>query len=263
MKRNLLTTAALVAALTVPTAAQRGPAPAATHLSADVLALACAPREAVEVPDRSLHVTGGQNSFAHQTYAPGDLITINAGTDNGMEVGREYYVRRLQGTFDNQAGYGGGMASQNAPSVVNTVGWIKVYAVDNEWSLATITHACDVITVGDYREPFVLPVVPKVSTEKIKPERDHYARIMFGTDQRRSFAKGDFFIINFGTEQGVTAGMRFVVYRDKKMAQNFLYDLGEAVAVDVRPQTATLQVLVSRDAFAAGDYVAMRKAPQQ
>ena len=34
---------------------------------------------------------------------------------------------------------------------------------------------------------------------------------------------------------------------------------GEAVAMDVHPETSTLRVTLSRDAFAAGDFVAMRK----
>ena len=35
--------------------------------------------------------------------------------------------------------------------------------------------------------------------------------------------------------------------------------VGEAVAMDVHPETSTLRVTLSRDAFAAGDFVAMRK----
>ena len=39
---------------------------------------------------------------------------------------------------------------------------------------------------------------------------------------------------------------------------NFLYELGEAVAVDVKKDASTLQVTMSRDAFSEGDHVAMR-----
>ena len=40
--------------------------------------------------------------------------------------------------------------------------------------------------------------------------------------------------------------------------QHDLYDLGEAVAVDVTPDTSTLLVTVSRDAITEGDLVAIR-----
>ncbi|MGH8188729.1 MAG: hypothetical protein ACREUC_19380, partial [Steroidobacteraceae bacterium] len=166
--------------------------------------------------------------------------------------GQEYFVRRLQ-TEANQR------PSRQTPGSVRTAGWIKVYAVDKEMSLATVVHACDTIDDGDYLEPFVMPVVPKMSTERIKPQRENYGRILFGNDFRRSFGKGDLFIVDRGSDHGVAPGDRFVIYRDKKQAENFLYDLGEAVAMEVNADTSTLQATVSRDAFQAGDYVAIRK----
>jgi hypothetical protein len=66
-------------------------------------------------------------------------------------------------------------------------------------------------------------------------------------------------VVDRGSRQAVTPGMQFVLYRNTKQPENFLYDLGEAVAVDVREDTATLRVTVSRDAIQRGDFVAMRK----
>jgi hypothetical protein len=80
-------------------------------------------------------------------------VTINAGRKNAIEVGQEYYVRRLQ--VDRLA-----PVTRDTPATIRTTGWIKVYAVDDEWSLVTVTHACDTIEVDDYLEPFKLPVVP-------------------------------------------------------------------------------------------------------
>jgi hypothetical protein len=253
-RRGLAATAALLTALTVPAAAQRGPAPAKTNLPADVLSVACAPGIAFELPDRSLRITGGQDATRRRVWGPGDLITMNAGTDHGIEVGQQYFVRRVQ--VENAQ-----KVSRITPASVATVGWIKVWAIEKEMSLATVVHACDTMEVGDYLEPFVMPTVAKPTAQILKPERDNYARIMFGTDLRRSFAKGDYFIIDRGTNFGLNRGDRFVVYRDKALYENFLYSLGDAVAVDVQEESATLQVTVSRDAFMEGDYVALRKLP--
>ncbi len=253
-RTRVAATAALLMATTAAAVAQRGPAPRMTGLPEDVLALGCAPRPAFDVPDQSLRVTGGQDSFRRRSFAPGDLVTMNAGTENGIEVGQQYFIRRLQ-TEANQR-----PSAQN-PGSVRTSGWLRVYAVDPQLSLATIVHACDTIDVDDYLEPFEMPVVPKPVETKVKPQRDNYGKILFGTDYRRSFGKGDFFIIDRGLDHDIAPGDRFVVYRDKKQSENFLYDLGEAVAVEVKESSATLRVLVSRDAFTAGDYVALRKAP--
>jgi hypothetical protein len=249
--RVALFAAACVLVAVAPAAAQRAPLPSPTNVPADVIALACAPKIAYTQPDTPLRVTGGQDSFVRRIYSPGDLVTINAGTDNGIEVGQEYYVRRLQ-VMQRRV-------NRETPGSIRTAGWIKVWAVDDKMSLATITHACDTIEVDDYLEPFSLPQLPAISADKPKPERDNYGRILIGSDLRRNFGKGDFFVLNRGTDFGITPGAQFVVYRDKKMKDNFLYELGEAVAVQVGPDSSTLQVTMSRDVFTEGDYVAIRK----
>jgi hypothetical protein len=250
-----LTIFAILLASTVAVAAQKGPAPAAsTYLPADVLALACAPTLVYEEPPTPLRVTGGQDSFVRQTFHPGDLITINAGTDHGIEVGQEFFARRVMpGTAISRVG-------RNSPATIRTAGWIKVYAVDRQMSLATISHVCDTINVGDYLEPFIVPQVPAVGADKPPAQRDNYGRVMVGNDRRRSFGRGEFFIVNRGAEHGVTVGSHFVVYRDKRTSGNFLFELGEAVAVDVKADSATLLATITRDAFLAGDLVALRKA---
>jgi len=78
MKRVFVFAAILLAA-SVPAAAQKGPAPTMSHLPADVLALACSPTTAYGAPDTPLRLTGGQDSVWRRNYAPGDLVTINAG----------------------------------------------------------------------------------------------------------------------------------------------------------------------------------------
>ena len=233
-------------------AAQRGPAATAAHLPADVLGLACAPRAALEIPNTPLRITGGQDAGIRQTHAPGDLITINAGSQNGIEVGQEYYTRRVLIAEREEI-------TPLTPATVMTTGWIRVWAVEERLSLATITHACDTIDVGDFLEPFALPTVPTPASNKPKPERDNYARVLTGESRKRLFGKGDYFLLDRGSNQGVTPGAQFVIYRNKQQPENFLFDLGEAVAVDVKADSSTLQVTVSRDAIMEGDLVAIRK----
>jgi hypothetical protein len=247
-------TALALALLTSTLAAQKGPAPAAsTHLPADVLALACAPTLVYEAPPMPLRITGGQDSFIRYAFHPGDLITINAGTDHGLEVGQEFFARRVVPTTAISP------VNRENPATIRTSGWIRVYAVDRQMSLATISHVCDTIDVGDYLQPFVVPQVPTIAADKPAAQRDNYGRVMVGSDRRRAFGKDEFFIVNRGAEHGVTVGAHFVVYRDRQRSGNFLYELGEAVAVDVRADSSTLLATVTRDAFLAGDLVALRK----
>jgi len=156
--------AALLAAA-VPLSAQRGPAASMSNVPPEILALACAPAITYDTPPMPLHLTGGQDAFVRRNYAPGDLVTINAGTQNGITVGQEFFIRRVQ--TDRSS------VSRATPGMIRTAGWLRVYAVDDAMSLATIEHACDSIEVGDYLEPFVLPQMPSVSDDKPKAERDN------------------------------------------------------------------------------------------
>lgn len=232
-------------------AAQRAPSTGPTHLSPDVLAMACAPAIAHVAPSTPLRVTGGQDGVARRIYSTSDLVTINAGSRNGIEVGQEYFVRRVQ------VARGAGISRQ-APAGIRTTGWLTIYAVDDEMSLATVTHACDTIEVGDYLEPLVHSAMPAPNGDRGKPVRDDYGRVTSGIDGRRSFANGDFFVLNRGTDFAIVPGAEFVVYRDKHQDENFLYEIAEAVAVRVEDSWATLRVTVARDAVREGDYVGMR-----
>src|SRR4051794_6871444 len=156
MTRTFVTAALLAAA--APLLAQTGPAPGMTHLDADVIAQACAPSLVFTRPGPSLLITGGQDASTRHSFRPGDLVTINAGSENGIEVGQEYFVRRVQAPRD-------GSTPRATPAPLHPAGWVRVYAVDKTMSLVTISHACDTIDVGDYLEPFALaqPPVPDVN----------------------------------------------------------------------------------------------------
>jgi hypothetical protein len=243
--------AALLAAAT-PAFAQRVEGPAPTGLPPEIISLACMPALTFELPPAPIQVTGSQEAFVHRSFAPGDLITISAGSDNGIDVGQEFYTRRVI-PVEKRA------ISHDNPATIQTTGWIRVYAVDKRMSLATITHACDSVELGDYLEPFVLPSIPPVDPDTVQAQRGNYGKVVVGNDSRRSFGKGDYFMVDRGSDHGVRVGARFVVYRDNHAPGNFLFELGEAVAVEVRPENSTLRITLSRDAFIVGDYVALRK----
>jgi len=211
--------------LATPAMAQTGPAHAPVNLPAETIGLACAPTVVWGAPDRALRITGGQSSVNRRIYAQGDLITIGAGS-NTVEVGQEFFVRR-------PVIVRGAKMSAKRPTTIRTVGWVRVYAVEEEMSLVTVTHGCDTIEVGDYLEPFTPPQVPPTSEVRSKAERDHYGAVLMGTDRRTSFGVSDYIVINQGSQDGITPGMNLVLYRNTKRPDNFLYDLGEAVAVDV------------------------------
>lgn len=252
MRAAFLNAGACVLAAALPAYAQRGPAPAPSGLPAEVLSLACAPTLAYRVPDVKLRISGGQDSAFRISHAPGDLVTINAGSRDGMTVGQEFYTRRaLAGSYER--------VSEANPATIRTTGWVRVWAVEDDMSLATIAHACETVDVDDYLEPFAPPSIPPVSGATGKPEKGNYANVLSGQDRRTAFGQNDYLLIDRGSSQGVTLGARFVLYRDQRAPGNFLFEIGEGVVVDLKTDTSTLQVVRALDAIAAGDYAGMRK----
>ena len=120
-------------------------------------------------------------------------------------------------------------------------------------SLATIEHACDAVQLNDYLEPFALPAVPSALPGRPPAQRSNYGRVLSGTDNRATFGKGEYVMVDRGSDHGVALGAQFVVYRDKLEADNFLFELADAVAVDVRPETATLRVTRAIDGVTVED----------
>jgi hypothetical protein len=186
-------------------------------------------------------------------FAPGDLVTINAGKNQGLAIGQEYAVRRRQ--------LPAGPVTAAEPAIIRTAGWLRAWAIDDDLSLATITHACDTVVAGDYLEPLVVPSPVVPDPTMADPERDNYARVLVGNDRRQAFGTGDFFLIDRGLDGGVEPGSRFMLHRNRGVAGNFMFEIGEATAVRVQPGEATLLVTRSRDALLTGDYVAQR--PQE
>ncbi len=252
--RRLVCTFGIVIAVTGLPAAQHAPAPRPSGLDPDQVSLMCAPSPA-DVPERAsalkpLRISGGQAPVVRLAYAPGDLVTINAGERQGVTVGQEFYTRRPVPAPTKKR-----PASRN---VVHTTGWLTVYAVDEDLSLATITHACTTITPGDELAPLQVPAVPARDVRDLEPKRGDYARIATGLDGRSSFAAGDAFLIDRGSSQGVQPGARFVLYHDRRAPQNFLFEAGEAVAVAVGAEASTLRVLSASTALMTGDYAGQR-----
>ena len=207
-------------------AAQRAPTPDPINLPPEVLSLACAPTLTFEEPATPVRVTGSQNSSIHQNFAPGDLITINAGTDNGIEVGQLYYAasgaprtteihRPRQSRDDSDNRVAAHLRSRQSMSLAT----ISIRATRSTCRLSRAVRAADAAD-RVYR--------PGV------PQRGNYGRVMVGNDNRRSFARG-YFVVDRGSDHGVTPGSRFMIYRDNLTWGNFLFELGEAVAVDVGP----------------------------
>lgn len=238
------------------------PAVAPERLSPEVLSLLCAPRAALEEPAAQVRIAGSQDTVTKDLYARGDTLVLDGGTNKGLAVGQEYYVRRVVRSFGQKT------PTMTNPAILRTLGWIQVQAVGAESALASVVYGCDALDRGDFVEPFTLPAPPPAPSTAGQIQYDKLGRILFGDEGRGLAGGGSLMVIDRGSDHGIAAGDSFVVLRDKRAAsalftaprgQEPLTDIGEAVAVAVRPDSSTILIFRARDAIMAGDFVAIRR----
>jgi len=121
---------------------------------------------------------------------------------------------------------------------------------------------CGGMIAGDYLVPFVAPVLPADADRDERtgePDFGSLARIVIGNEDRLSAAPGDFMLIDRGSGQGLSAGVRFSVYRDLGVDGAPLASVGEGIVIATGESVAVTRITRARDAVISGDYVAIRK----
>jgi hypothetical protein len=218
------------------------------------VAVACAqPPTLAGAPDGALRIIGSQDSVRRSLLGSRDLLVLNGGTQAGVQLGQQFFVRRAI-RF--------GAASTGSGHGAKTLGWIRIVAVNDSTAIATVDHICGGIVTDDYLEPFVAPVLPANADRDDstgEPDFTALGRIIIGNEDRAATGPGDFVLIDRGTEQGVMPGARFAVYRDIGAAGMPLASIGEGIVISTRETVALTRITRTRDAVFSGDYVAMRK----
>jgi len=186
-----------------------------------------------------------------RSFSAPDTLMIPGGTSAGLQVGQQYFVRRLLLSPTRQK------PAADAPGMVHTAGWVTVVGSDSFAALARIDHACDGFLKGDYLEAFTPAPMPTAVAAPGTQSFDQMGQLLFGNDGRRSFANGDIIVVNRGSQHGLTAGARLGIFRDVRSGGP-LVPVGQAIVLTVGEDTATVIADRVRDALAAGDWVGLQ-----
>jgi hypothetical protein len=225
-------------------------APAYTPLE---LAVGCAPPPTLDPPEVRFHIIGIQDVVPRIAYGSRDLLIVDGGTNAGVQLGQQFYVRRA-----NRFGAPDPKIRQGS----RTVAWIHIVAVNESTSIAAFDHICGVVVQSDYLEPFVAPVIPAGADRDEAPGQPDFSnlgQVLAGDEGRSTMGAGDFALIDRGSDQGVEPGARFALYRDVRMTGMPLASLGEAVVISTSQTMSLTRITRARDAIVKGDYVAARK----
>ena len=211
--------------------------------------IACAPRVATTVGDRALTVVGSQEGTAKSYFGSADTLVISTGRAAGVDVGQEYFVRRLVSPS----------RSMDRPAtVLHTAGWVRIVAAEQAASVAQVVGICDGLQRGDFLEPLEWPE-PVAVRDPGEPDYDNPGTILLGLDGRSLIAEHDYFVLGLGEDQGVVRGQRLTVFRQTIGGLRAVTELGEAVTVVVDTDATTARMLGLRDIVEIGDLVAPQR----
>ena len=211
------------------------PAARAQDASPALLAQAnCAPVPGSASPPAGVpRIVGGQTQEARTIFGPHDLLVVGGGTAQGVQLGQQFFVRRA---------HDAGIQKSTGVHAVNTVGGIRIVAVNNSTAIASVDFACEALAVDDFlRGHHVEPILPpNAAHTDTSGELDFAApgHVLFASDDRVTDGVGGFMVADIGGNKGATAGARFAVYRNLGIAGVPLAAVGEAIVVSAGPDTS-------------------------
>ncbi|MEO8078845.1 MAG: hypothetical protein ABI818_21160, partial [Acidobacteriota bacterium] len=186
-------------------------------------------------------------------FGVGDVVVLDAGETKGLKVGQEYFVRRaVPDPFTARR-------SDGRPSLtIHTAGWVRLVEVLPGSAIASVSHSCDAMEVGDYLEPFEMPAVPATATAG-EPDFENPGRLVLGDERRQTAAPGDMLVLDRGSDHGVRPGQRVTFFRPAAFQGGPNLTIGHGTAMTVNAETTTIRVDQSQSAIFVGDLVALHR----
>lgn len=165
------------------------------------------------------YVISGENSSYKTSFAPGDAIFINQGTEHGVKVGDEFDVVRpasdmmaKNAWFKYQT-----MLSRAMGTRYVDIGRLRVIHADQKTSTTVMDLTCDPVFRGDIVRPFTARPAPQYHNVKLDPfappSGKKTAMIVTSKDYAVLDGPGRIVYINLGNAQGVHVGDYFRMFR--------------------------------------------------
>jgi hypothetical protein len=159
-------------------------------------------------------IVGSEQEQEQRTYTEGDFVFINAGAQQGIQVGQEFAIVRPRGQmtskFTTKKGWLG--------VYMQELGQLRVTSVKERVSVAVITSSCDTVLLGDLLRQVNSRVAPversEVALDRFAdPTGKQRGRIVLARDARELLSRNQVVFIDLGAEDSVKAGDYLTIYR--------------------------------------------------
>ena len=214
---SFLAVTGFAAVLFVPaTTAQQINAPATTPMPlAGRSLLYCAGQIRYERFPAVPQIVGAEQEQEQRTFASGDIVYLNSGSQQGIREGQEFMIVRPRGepkgVHRQKSGFLG--------IYVQEVGQLQVIKAFERTAAAQITFSCESVLLGDLLTDVPARVSPAASSEGpldrfADPSGKQTGRIMMARHGREMASRNDVVYIDLGAEDNVAAGNYLTIYRE-------------------------------------------------
>jgi hypothetical protein len=192
-----------------PAAAMATPLPAALETE-----LSCAGYIEYAPNHSGLEVVGAEQEQEQATFSTGQLVFINAGSQQGVRVGQEFQVVRPRGQFSTKLTRKAGQLGV----FTQEIGRLRVTVVKERMSVAEVANSCEMILLGDLLRNVPRRISPPAGDTAdldrfADPTGKQNGRIVLARDAREMISRHQIVYIDLGTEDNVKEGDRLTVYR--------------------------------------------------
>jgi hypothetical protein len=159
-------------------------------------------------------IVGAEEEQEQRKYSDGDIVYLNAGSQQGIKEGQTFQIIRprgdVKGVHKTKSGFIG--------TYVQDVGQLQVFKVRENTSAAQVTFACDQILLGDLLAPVPDRESPVQRAEEsldrfTDPSGKQHGRLMMAKDGREMVTRHDIVYIDLGAEDQVKRGDYLTIYR--------------------------------------------------
>jgi len=159
-------------------------------------------------------IVGAVEEQEQRRYSDGDVVYINAGSQQGIREGQNFQIIRprgdVKGVHREKKGFLG--------TYIQEVGQLQVFKVRENTSAAQITFTCDTALFGDLLAPIPDRESPLRRADDsldifADPSGKQTGRLMMAKDNREMVTRNDVVYIDLGSEDQIKTGDYLTIYR--------------------------------------------------
>ena len=159
-------------------------------------------------------IVGALEEQEQRTYADGDVVYLNEGSQQGIKEGQRFQIIRPRGTVKGVHKVKKGFLG----IYVQEIGQLEVVKVHQNTAAARITFSCDMALLGD----LLAPIPDRESPlQRAEGNLDRYAdpsgkragRLIMAKDSREMVTRSEVVYIDLGGEDELKQGDYLTIYR--------------------------------------------------